>query len=452
MALTNAEIAARRARLDRYVRPVQEFIETETSGGFVLLAAAVVALIWANSPWSLEYSRLIGHHIVVDLGFVTHDHSLQEWINEGAMALFFFVVGLEIKREIVVGELASVRRVIVPVAAALGGMLVPAGIFVLIAGGGSAAAGWGIPMATDIAFALGVLALLGSRVPAGLKVLLLALAIVDDIGAIIVIGLFYAGDVDLVPIGIAVASLAGAFVLRYLGVWYIPVYFALGIVGWLAMMESGVHPTLIGVAFGLLTPWRAWYRTEGLLDIADNVLSRLRPREGERSESPEDSPSVGPLLTLSTASRRSVSPLDLLEHELHPLVAFVIVPAFAFANAGVPLSMDSLNEAFTSSATLGVLAGLVVGKPLGITLGVWLATKAGATLPDGVTWPSLVGIGMLAGIGFTVSLLIADLAFDAEALVNQAKIGILGASLVAGVAGYLILRATAGPATNETEP
>ena len=449
MALTNDELAARRARIDRYVRPVQEFIETETSGGFVLLAAALVALVWANSPWDDFYSRLIRHHIVIDLGFVTHDHSLHAWINEGAMALFFFVVGLEIKREIVVGELATVRRLVVPVAAALGGMVVPAGLFFAIAGGSSAGSGWGIPMATDIAFALGVLALLGSSAPVGLKVLLLALAIVDDIGAIIVIGVFYADAISLTPIAIAVGSLGVAFVLRQSGVWYIPAYFLLGIVGWLAMMESGVHPTLIGVAFGLLTPWRPWYRPEGLLELADNVLDRLRGREDEAAEPGSGSPEVGPILGLSTASRRSVAPLDLLEHELHPLVAFVIVPAFAFANAGVPLSLDSLGEAFTSTATLGVLLGLVIGKPLGIVLGVWLATRAGSQLPEGVTWRSLVGVGMLAGIGFTVSLLIADLAFEAETLINQSKIGILAGSAIAGAAGYAILRATVRPAPTE---
>ena len=450
MALTNDGMAARRARIDRYVRPVQEFIETETSGGFVLLAAAVVALVWANSPWDDAYFGLINHHIVIDLGFVTHDHSLQDWINEGAMTLFFFVVGLEIKREIVVGELATVRRLVVPVAAALGGMLVPAALFLLIAGGSSAASGWGIPMATDIAFALGVLALLGSRIPVGLKVLLLGLAIVDDIGAIIVIGIVYADAVSLGPLAIAVASLAGAFVLRQLGVWYLPAYFFLGIVGWLAMMESGVHPTLIGVAFGLLTPWRAWYRPEGLLEIADNVLDRLRSRDDDGpAQSERDSLAVGPLLGLSTASRRSVAPLELLEHELHPLVAFVIVPAFAFVNAGVPLSADALGEAFTSAATLGVVVGLVLGKPLGITFGVWVATRAGAQLPEGVTWPSLVGVGMLAGIGFTVSLLIADLAFETETLIDQAKIGILAGSVIAGGAGYLMLRATTRPPAPE---
>jgi NhaA family Na+:H+ antiporter len=329
-------------------------------------------------------------------------------------------------------------------------MLVPAAIFALIAGSGAAAAGWGIPMATDIAFALGVLALLGTRIPVGLKVLLLGLAIVDDIGAIIVIGIFYADSIAWGPIAIAVGTLLAAYALRQSGVWYIPFYVALGLVGWFAMMESGVHPTLIGVAFGLLTPWRAWYRAEGLVEIADGILDRFRPGSDAVGAPGERGHEVGPLLNLSTVSRRSVAPLDLLEHELHPLVAFVIVPAFAFANAGVPLSADTLGDAITSGATIGVAAGLVVGKPLGIVAGVWVATRIGARLPDGVTWPSLAGIGMLAGIGFTVSLLIADLAYENEVIINQAKLGILFASVLAGVCGYLILRATArGPAVQE---
>ncbi len=449
--LTNEQVAARRARIDRYVRPFQRFVEMEAAGGLVLLAAAVVALVWANSPWSLSYSRLIGHHIVIDLGFVTHDHSLQAWINEGAMALFFFVVGLEIKREAVVGELASLSRLVVPVAAAIGGMLTPALIFAMIARGTDAAPGWGIPMATDIAFAVGVLALLGTRIPVGLKVLLLALAIVDDIGAIIVIGLFYAGDVALVPIGIAGATLVAAFVLRQVGLWYIPAYFFLGIVGWLAMMESGLHPTLIGVAFGLLTPWRAWYRPEALIAIADSVIARVRVPDARRVTEDAHSPDVGPFLHLSMVSTRAVSPLDLLEHHLVPLVAFVIVPLFAFANAGVVLSGEVLGGAFESPATLGIIAGLVIGKPTGITVAVWLATRAGASVPSGVTWPSLVGIGLLGGIGFTVSLLIADLAFDDPLLTDQAKIGILVGSLIAGVAGFVLLRAVTRPAINEPE-
>jgi NhaA family Na+:H+ antiporter len=291
-------------------------------------------------------------------------------------------------------------------------------------------------MATDIAFALGVLALLGTRIPVGLKVLLLGLAIVDDIGAIIVIGVFYADAVAWGPIALAGGTIVAAFVLRQSGVWYIPLYFLLGVIGWLAMMESGVHATLIGVAFGLLTPWRSWYRTEGLIEIADSILGRFRAEPESAQTDDERGHEVGPLLRLSTVSRRSVAPLDLLEHELHPLVAFVIVPAFAFANAGVSLSLGTLGDAFTSSATIAVLAGLVIGKPLGIVGVAWLFVRLRlCSLPRGVTWSGILVLGIVAGIGFTMSIFIAELGFRDPRLLSAAKLAVLIATAVAAIAG-----------------
>jgi NhaA family Na+:H+ antiporter len=441
MAITSRELGARRDRILRLARPAQDFIRTEAAGGIVLLAAALVALAWANSPWHGEYERLLEHHIVLDLGFWQLDRSLHFLINDGAMTLFFFVVGLEIKREIAVGELASMRRVVVPVAGAIGGMLVPVALFFAIAGGSDARDGWGIAMATDIAFALGVLALLGRRIQPGLKVLLLAMAIVDDIGAILAIAIFYTDAVDLVALGVAAATLGGALLLQVSGVWWIPAYIALGVIGWAGAVQSGIHPTIIGVAFGLLTPWRSWYLLEGFDDLASQMLSRLRGSFSTEDPELRHDQQVDALLTLGGLSRDTVAPLDRLEQELHGVVAFAVVPLFAFANAGVEVTAGTVGDALGSALFWGVLVGLGAGKPIGIVAGVWLAVRAGASLPPGVTWPGLLGAGLLAGIGFTVSLLITDLAFTEEGPQTMAKLAIMAASLVGGGLGYAWLRA-----------
>ncbi|MPZ97801.1 MAG: Na+/H+ antiporter NhaA [Dehalococcoidia bacterium] len=447
MTSAGARASDSSARADRIVRPIQQFIATESAGGIVLLAAALLALGWANSPWSDAYHRLIEQHIIVDLGFYRLDESLHFWVNDGAMVIFFFVVGLEIKREAAIGELASLRRVMVPLFAALGGMLVPVLLFLLVVGFGADAKGWGIPMATDIAFAMGVLALLGPRIPTGLKVLLLAIAIVDDIGAILVIAIFYSGTIELMPIAVGLGMLAAAAVLREMRVWYIPTYVVLGIFAWMAIVKSGVHPTLVGVAFGLLTPWEGGYRLGEFVERAQPVLDRVTARHQARTEAAERTQGeahgdVDQLRVLGSLSRRTISPLDLLERELHVVVAFVIVPVFAFANAGVPLGGGVVGDAAGSPVTWGIALGLVVGKPLGIMLGTWLVVRGGASLPRGVRWRSLLGVSMLGGIGFTVSLLIADLSYVDESLLTQAKIGIMVASFAAGIAGYAVLQYT----------
>lgn len=442
MTHENRQLGMRRATIDRFVAPVTLFIQTEAAGGIALLAAAVFALLWANSPWDHEYHRLLDHHFTFDLGFFALDESMHFWINDGLMVFFFFLMGLEIKREAVVGHLASLRRVIVPVAAAAGGMIAPIIIFFIIVGSGDGSEGWGIPVATDIAFALGVLALLGPRIPSGLKVLLLALAIVDDIGGILVIAVFYTESIDMTALSIALGTLAAAYVLRNVGIWYLPAYFALAIIGWGATVQSGVHPTIIGVAFGLLTPWRAWYQRQGLSELAEHLLVRFR--EGAQRDDPESIERQNEaLLELSELSLRGVSPLDRLEHVLLPISAFVIVPIFSFANAGVSLSGGTLGDAVGSPVTWGVALGLVLGKPIGISIATWVAVRLGAELPIGVRWPSLISLGFIGGVGFTVSLLIADLSFDTPAVaaeLTDAKLGILGASIVAGIIGFLLLR------------
>lgn len=432
--------AQRRQRVDRFATPIQRFIATETAGGMVLLVAAVIALVWANSPWGHVYHDILEHHFRIDLGFWSIDESVHFWINDAAMVIFFFVVGLEIKHEAVVGELSDLRRVIVPIMGAVGGMVAPALIFTTIVAGGQGAGGWGIPLATDIAFALGVLAVVGKRVPFGLRVMLLALAIVDDIGGIIVIAIFYTSDLALGPLAMAGGLLVLAMVLRRYGVWYLPVYFALGAVAWAAMVESGIHPTIIGVLLGLLAPWRAWYSEEGFAELARDEIERFDEASRSHDEEFAHSQKTQAMRQLGFLSDRSIAPLDRLSHELQPLVAFAIVPVFAFANAGVSLSLGTLNDALTDPVALGVFFGLLIGKPVGIFIAVWLTVRAGAQLPTGVRWPGVIGMGILGGIGFTVSLLITELSYSDPAMLTDAKLGILFASLLAGIIGFVVLR------------
>ncbi len=432
----------------RLVRPVQRFLRTESAGGIVLLINAVLALILANSPLDHYYFDILHHHVAVDLGFYHVDGDLHFWINDAAMVIFFFVVGMEIKREMVLGELASLRRVAVPAAAALGGMVAPMLIFLAIVNGTDAREGWAIPMATDIAFAVGVLVLLGPRIPTGLMVMLLAMAIVDDLGAIAVIAVFYTDTIDVNALGIMVALLVLVYVLNRVGMWYVPVYFIIGGFAWLAMLQSGVHPTVVGVLLGLMTPWRSWHRPEEFPDIAAPVLERLRPHADEDEAHLDREERVDALLQIAEVGRQAVSPLDRLERSLQPPVAFVIVPFFALANAGVVLSMDTLGDVFTSSLTWGVALGLLLGKPIGVTLGIWLAVKAGARLPLGVTWMGVVGMSLLGGIGFTVSLFVTELSFEAEALLTDAKVAILLASTLAGALGYMMLRVVTRPSSS----
>ncbi len=438
--------ARRQAQLRRFVRPVQEFIDTESAGGIVLVAAALLALVWANSPWSDAYHDLLEFPLAIDLGLFRVDEPLHFWVNDVAMVVFFFLVGMEIKRELVVGELRSLRRVVVPLSAALGGMLVPLGLFLLVARGADVRAGWGVPMATDIAFALGVVALLGPRVSTQLKVLLLAAAIFDDLGVILVIAVFYTDVVEVGPLLIAFALLGLIPVLNRLGVRQILIYVLIGVAAWAAMLESGVHPTVVGVALGLLTPWQSWYSSADFSGIAERMLDRLRVGLGSSSSAHGHEQRTEAMLAFNEISRETVAPLDRLEHELHPWVAFAIVPVFAWANAGVSLGGGVVGDALGSSLTWAIAIGLVLGKPIGLVAGYAIAVRWGGGRLDGVTWRGVLGIGMLAGIGFTIALFVTDLAYDDPALLTQAKVGILAASLVSGLAGYLTLRGMRGSA------
>tara|TARA_B100000029_G_scaffold512072_1_gene607764 strand:- start:7175 stop:8512 length:1338 start_codon:yes stop_codon:yes gene_type:complete len=424
----------------RLARPIQHFLQTESASGFILLVMAILALTVANSPFSSYYGDFLHHHIAIDFGFYSIDRDLHFWINDAAMVLFFFLVGMEIKRELVVGELASIRRMAVPAAAAIGGMVVPALIFFLIVDDAEARSGWAIPMATDIAFAVGVLMLLRSRVSTGLLVLLLAMAIVDDLGAIAVIALFYTATINVQALIIVFLLLALIYFLNRIGVWYIPIYFLIGAVAWVAMLESGVHTTIMGVLLGLMTPWRSWNPPESFSQIADPLIQQLKNDSQVEGTNLGREERIHTLMQVSELGRQTISPLDRLEHTLQRPVAFAIVPIFAFANAGVYLSIDTLVDVFNSSLTWGITLGLLLGKPIGVTLGVWIAVKLGARLPLGVNWLQIVGIGFLGGIGFTVSLFVTGLSFDTNELLTNAKVGILVASLLSGIIGYILLR------------
>ncbi|WP_372790865.1 Na+/H+ antiporter NhaA [Paraconexibacter sp.] len=387
--------AAERVRT-AVVDPLTEFLHDEAAGGIALAIATVVALVWANSTFSDEYLSLWDTKLTLGIGAAVISEDLRHWVNDGLMAMFFFIVGLEIKRELVCGELQDRRSAALPIMAAAGGVAVPALIFTAITLGTDSIDGWAIPAATDIAFAIGVLALLGDRISPGLKLFLLTIAIVDDIVAIVIIAVFYSKGLALGWLAIAVAALLSVLVLQRLGAtrpWH---YIPIALVAWVATHESGVHATIAGVALGLLTP------------------------------------------TGKIAGRRV---LEDLEHRLHPISAFAIVPLFALANAGVDLGGGAIGDAASSRLAWAIVAGLVLGKLIGIAGATFLGLRLGwGTLPDQVTKAQVWGVAALGGIGFTVSLFIADLAYDDAALVDTAKIGILAGSILSGLVGIAILR------------
>ena len=425
--------------LARVVRPFQRFAQLGASGGILLLVCAAVAMLWANSPAAGSYARLWETPLTVAIGEFAISKPLLLWINDGLMAIFFFVVGLEIKREILVGELASPRRAALPIVAAVGGMIVPALLYLAFTAGTPEAAGWGIPMATDIAFALGILALLGSRAPTSLKVFLTALAIVDDLGAVLVIALFYTAKLSLGNLALGLGLLLLLWGANRAGVRKIGIYLAVGLVIWVAFLKSGVHATIAGVLLALTIPARSGRYDDELVPRGRALLDEVeRSERGEPCEfQGEDRQAV--IAALEDEAEISGTPLYRLEHALHPWVAFFIMPVFALANAGVTVG-GGIGAALTSPAGMGIIAGLVVGKQVGVTLFSWLAVRFGiAALPDDLTWRHVYGVSWLAGIGFTMSLFIAGLAFADPALLAVSKLGILSASLIAGTIGWVLL-------------
>ena len=433
-------------RLAKLRQSISEFVPLEVAGSLVLLAATIFALLWANSPWADIYEKLWHTDIGISIGAFHLDQSLLHWINDGLMALFFFVVGLEIKRELLVGELSSLRKALLPMMGALGGMIAPALIYVALNARGSHANGWGIPMATDIAFAVGVLALLGSRIPSSLKIFLTALAIVDDIGAILVIALFYTSQIFWGWLGLA-ALLLVVLVGFNLARIQAPLPYALvGLVIWFAVLASGIHATVAGVLIALTIPAQAQLAPLAFVEWGRKLLDTIEALEvpGAHVLESDDQQLVG--RALQRSAQEIQAPLQRLNYALHPLTTFVIIPLFALANAGVTLPPENVFVLLWQPVTLGVALGLVVGKQVGITLFAWLAVKLGwADLPKGVAWRQLYGVSWLGGIGFTMSLFISGLAFSDPEPLAQAKLAILIASLVAGVVGFLFIYLTNAP-------
>ncbi|MFO7894971.1 MAG: Na+/H+ antiporter NhaA [Longimicrobiales bacterium] len=429
----------------RLVMPFQEFFQAESASGIILLICAAVALVWANSPWAESYFDLWETHVVLGGGAVLLDYSLHYWINDGLMAVFFFMVGLEIKRETKVGELASPKQAALPIAAAIGGMVVPAAIYVAFNAGTPELRGWGVPMATDIAFALGVLALLGDRVPSGLKIFLAALAIVDDLGAVLVIAVFYSAGIDWVMLasgGVVFILLVGA---NLGGVRRPAVYALLGVVLWYFFLKSGVHATIAGVLLATTIPARTRINVPEFVASARAYLAQFEA-DGLRPEPahPLTAKQEAALEHLEEVAEEVQSPLLSIEHAIVPWVAYGIMPLFALANAGVALEPEVV-QGLSSPVVLGIALGLLIGKPIGVGLFAWAAVRLGlAGLPAGVRGMHLVGVGLLAGIGFTMSLFIANLAF-VDMTLELSKVGVLAASTVAGIVGYVILRIRGNP-------
>jgi Na+:H+ antiporter, NhaA family len=441
-----ADPGSSEALVDTLLAPVRRFAATASAGGIVLLAATAIALVWANSPWSESYHHLWETPITLGVGGSALRTTLHHVINDGLMAVFFFVVGLEIKREVLAGELASLRRAALPMVGALGGMVVPASLYAFVNAGTPGAPGWGVPMATDIAFALGVLALLGDRVPTGLKVFVAALAIVDDIGAVLVIAVFYSGGVAWGALGAAAAVVTLSAAANATGFRRPWTYGMLGLALWAAVLASGVHATVAGVLLAMTIPVRTRINEAAFLLHGRRALEEFDAAAVVTARDPNvtvlsNVHHHAAVEELETLAEQAQPPLIRIEHALHGPVAYGIMPLFALANAGVSLGGAEVVGAVASPVTLGVLLGLLIGKPLGITGFSWLAVRFGvAALPDGVTWRTLAGAGVLGGIGFTMALFIASLAFGEAALLEAAKLGVLSASAVAGVAGWLLLR------------
>ena len=426
------------------VQPVLRFIRLEAAGGVVIVAAAVVALIWANALTD-SYADFWDTDLTLDLGFLTLDETLHGWVNDALMVIFFFVIALEIKREAVHGELRDPRQAALPVIAALGGMLVPILIFSAVNAGGEGAKGWGIPVATDIAFALGVLALVGNRIPVQLKIFLLTLAVADDIGGILIIAVFLSDDLSIAWLLGAGATVVGILVMQRGGIRPIAAYIPVGLVLWLCVFESGVEATIAGVVLGLLTPARSLYQQRDLGTSLHDHLDAYDSAVGEPEASTAQVQAAEALRSMEHLTNEALSPLERLEESVQPWSAFLIIPIFALANAGIVLSGDILTDAFKSELAWGVFLGLVVGKAVGVTGFSVLAVRLGvAKKPAVISWPDVVGVAFLAGVGFTVAIFIAGLSFSDPILVENAKIGIFAASLVAALLGFVGLRISQG--------
>lgn len=431
---------------DRLLTPLDEFIHRQTTSGVLLMLCAIVALSIANSQWSEAYFRLLEKPLIIGLEGFQLSKSLHHWINDGLMALFFFVIGLELKRELLVGELADIKQALLPIIAAVGGMVVPVLIYISINPEGHTFDGWGVPMATDIAFALGALALLGKRVPKSLLTFLVALAIVDDLGAVTVIALFYTETLNYTALTVAAFILILLIALNLGGIRSPSPYVLLGLVLWIAMLKSGVHATLAGIFLAFTIPMRPKYDPKRFLAQINEMVGEIRRAYRREENILKNDELRSRVQSLGEGVNLVQAPAQILEHKMHLPSAYLVIPIFSLANAGVPIDWSSIGDIVTHPVSMGITAGLVVGKLIGIAGFSWVAVKIGLTsLPHGINFKHMIGVALMGGIGFTMSIFVAELgfAYHAEDLL-MAKTGILLASAVAGVSGFLWLYFTSG--------
>jgi NhaA family Na+:H+ antiporter len=426
--------------IEKVIGPLHQFLHAEASGGILLIICTIIALIWANSPFNESYYHLWHTYFSVSIGEFSLKYSLHHWINDGLMVIFFFVVGLEIKRELLVGELSSIKKAALPVAAALGGMIFPALIYIIINNDGPGSTGWGIPMATDIAFVVGILALLGKRVPLSLKIFILALAIVDDIGAVLVIAIFYTSEVSLISLVIAAGLLIILVVMNKIGVRNLIVYSLVGVALWLAFLKSGVHATVAGVLLAFTIPASSRINTKKFYTENESLIKNFNDAGEHGNDILTNSERLSIVGEIENNCEKILTPLQRFEHKLHPMVSFIIMPVFALANAGVIIGLDFISS-LINPISIGIILGLFVGKQIGIFSFSYLAVKLKiASIPEGVSWKKIYAASILAGIGFTMSLFIANLAFASEEILSISKVGILSGSLLSGIIGFLILK------------
>jgi NhaA family Na+:H+ antiporter len=438
-----ASAAARRFAM-RMTAPVEKFLQHQTSSGFILLGMAAIALVWANSPWGDTYHQVWHAPVTLGVGEWSITQTIHFWINDFLMTFFFMVAGFEIKREMAEGELSDLKRAALPVAAAAGGMLVPALIYFAFNSSGLTSSGWGVPMATDIAFALGIMVLLGDRVSAALRILLLALAIIDDLGAILVIAIFYSSGFAIEGIALVGAGVLSLLIFRRLGIRPGWVYFVPLMIIWVGLYKAGVHPTIAGVIVGMSAPVKPWLQRDHFLALAASSIKEFQEETAKGSH--DEARLVAPLSRLTMAGREAVSPVVRLQNEFHPWVAFFIMPLFALANAGVNLKGIDFDVAGATPVMLGIFLGLTFGKPIGVMLVSWLLVRMGwAKLPRGVTWGGMMVLGFCAGIGFTMAIFIDELAFRGMPFLQVGKLAILMATGVAAITALIIGRFILAP-------
>lgn len=425
----------------RVLTPIEEFIHRQTTSGILLMLCAILAIIIANSAWLETYHHILETKLSLGLGEWVLSMSVHHWINDGLMALFFFLVGLELKRELLVGELSNIKAALLPIIAAIGGMVMPALIYFSFNQSGHTANGWGIPMATDIAFALGVLALLGNRVPKALLGFLVALAIVDDLGAVLVIAVFYTEQLDFSALIGAIAVLVVLASINLGGIRKPLPYMILGVILWLFLLKSGVHATLAGIFLAFIIPIRPKYDPESFLKGANELLTKIDSIYHSEPNIIKNYKMRAHIRSLESGIRNVQAPAQILEHHMHLPIAYLVIPIFALANAGVPIDIKELGNDLFQPVSMGVIAGLVLGKLIGIAGFVWIAIKLGiSTLPPKINMKHIIGVSLLGGIGFTMSIFIAELGFaNSPEDLLMAKTGILVASLIAGISGYLWL-------------